>query len=191
MNAEEAITVAAGHSVIPPERLRMMLKLCGDLPDGCVVQCGVGRGGSAALLGWATGRTLWLFDRFVGMPRPSEKDGAKAAAKWRPDWCASTIEDVGRALNALAVPPDQVRVVGGDFADTFGAVDVGPVALLHLDADWYESTKLCLARFLPDVAPDGVVIVDDYHHWPGCRAAMNEHLFYLHEMDGTAVWFRP
>jgi hypothetical protein len=189
VNTEQAIATAAEHSAIPPKRLRMMLEVCEGLPPGSVVQCGVGRGGSGALLGWATGRELWLFDRFVGMPEPGELDGPRAARKWHPDWCAATIEDVGRALAALDVPPDRVRILGGDFADTLH-VNVGPVALLHLDADWYESTKLCLARFLPDVVPGGAVIVDDYHHWPGCKLAVDEYSFDLHEIDGTAVWFR-
>lgn len=192
MNAVEAINRASAYSMIPATRLSMMLGLCRDLPAGCVVQCGVFRGGSGALLGWATGRPLWLLDRFTGLPRPGPLDGEKAAHKWamQPGWCAAQILDVAAALDALEVQPDRVRIVGGDFAETLALVQPGPIALLHVDVDWYESTRACLARFLPDVAPGGVVIVDDYHHWPGCRAAVNERPVLLQQMDGTAVWWK-
>lgn len=190
MDRSEAVAIAYKYSLIPAERLGMMLDLCQQLPGGCIVQCGVYRGGSGALLGWATGRDLWLFDRFTGMPAPEAIDGPKANSKWRPDWCAASLEDVGYSLWRLDVPSNRVRIIGGDFADTLRAVHVWPVALLHVDADWYASTKQALARFLPDMAAGGLVIVDDYHHWPGCRAAVDELGVTVNEMDGTAVWWR-
>jgi O-methyltransferase len=190
MDKDEAVAAAALRSLIPADRLRMMLVLCGDLPAGCIVQCGVFQGGSAALLAWLTGKDLWLFDRFCGMPKPEPIDGEKAASKWRPDWCAATIPDVAKALAVFDVPSEQVRIIGGDFADTLWRVETGPVALLHVDADWYASTRLALERFLPEMGAGGVVIVDDYHHWPGCKAAVDELDVTVNEMDGTAVWWR-
>ena len=93
-------------------------------------------------------------------------------------------------LDKLDVSPARVRIIGGSFADTLHAVTPGPVGILHVDADWYASTKLCLDRFLPDMMPGGLVIVDDYHHWPGCKLAVNELGVKINEMDGTAIWFQ-
>lgn len=190
MTDAEAIAAVVQYSCIPAERMRMMLDLCRDLPPGCIVQCGVYRGGSGALLAWATMRDLWLFDRFIGMPKPEAVDGERAASKWTPEWCRASLQDVTAVLDALEVSPARVRIIGGSFADTLQSVITGPIAILHVDADWYGSTKLVLERFLPDMMPGGLVIVDDYHHWPGCKAAVDELGVKINEMDGTAIWFQ-
>ncbi|MEN6507063.1 MAG: TylF/MycF/NovP-related O-methyltransferase [Planctomycetaceae bacterium] len=188
---DDAIITAALYSCIPPDRLKMMLALCRRrLPPGCIVQCGVYRGGSGALLSWATMRDLWLFDRFIGMPKPDKIDGERAASKWTPDWCRASLQDVTAVLDKLEVSPDRVRIIGGDVLTTLANVVVVKVALLHIDVDWYAPTRACLERFLPVMSKGGLVIVDDYHHWPGCRAAVDELNVKINEMDGTAIWFQ-
>lgn len=189
MNRGEALAAVTPFSMIPRGRLEAMVDLCSLAPAGCIVQCGVWRGGSAALLAWALGRELWLFDRFVGIPEPGPEDGATARAKWHEDWCRASLVDVGQALAELGIPPDRVRILGGDFAETLHRVETGPVAVLHLDCDWYESTQACLRRFLPDMAPGGLVIVDDYGRWPGCKAAVDQWQPEIHGLEGPAVWF--
>lgn len=47
--------------------------------EGNYVECGVWKGGCAAIMGYITnkyksGRTTWYFDSFEGMPEPTEKD---------------------------------------------------------------------------------------------------------------------
>jgi O-methyltransferase len=56
--------------------------------------------------------------------------------------------------------------VKGWFAQTIPGVrdQVGPIALLHLDGEWYESTKTCLDLLHDSVVPAGWVVVDDYGH---------------------------
>ncbi len=48
-----------------------------------------------------------------------------------------------------------------------------PIALLRLDADLYESTKVCMEHLYPLVSPGGWVIADDWA-LPGCRKAVEE-----------------
>ena len=48
--------------------------------------------------------------------------------------------------------------------------------MLRLDTDWYESTAHELVHLYPRVAPNGVVIIDDYGHWQGARQAVDEYL---------------
>lgn len=50
----------------------------------------------------------------------------------------------------------------------------GPLALLRLDTDWYESTKHEMDHLYPLLAPGGVLIVDDFGHWEGARRAVEE-----------------
>jgi hypothetical protein len=53
----------------------------------------------------------------------------------------------------------------------------GTIAVLRLDADWYESTITCLTHLYPHIAPGGIVIIDDYKEWDGCARAVHEFLF--------------
>ena len=50
------------------------------------------------------------------------------------------------------------------------------IAALRLDGDWYESTMTCLVHLFPLVAPGGVVLIDDYFDWLGCRRAVHDYL---------------
>src|SRR5206468_5440405 len=54
--------------------------------------------------------------------------------------------------------------------------EIGPIAVLRLDGDWYESTKVCLENLYELISPGGIVILDDYDYWQGCRAAADEFL---------------
>jgi len=51
-----------------------------------------------------------------------------------------------------------------------------PIALAHLDADLYESTKNGLESFWPLVSAGGGIIGDDYgwQHCPGVKMAFDE-----------------
>ena len=51
-----------------------------------------------------------------------------------------------------------------------------PIAVLRLDGDWYESTTVALEALFRHVAPDGIVIVDDYYAWDGCSRAVHDFL---------------
>ena len=50
------------------------------------------------------------------------------------------------------------------------------ISLLRLDTDWYESTKHELIHLYPLLNTNGVLIIDDYGHWEGCRKAVDEYV---------------
>ena len=52
---------------------------------------------------------------------------------------------------------------------------IGRVAVLHCDGDWYESVRLTLSTFYPQVSPGGYVVSDDYGAWSGARQATDEY----------------
>jgi hypothetical protein len=73
------------------------------------------------------------------------------------------------------LPADLFVFHEGWFQDTIPKVVMGPIALLRLDGDLYESTKVCLEGLYPKVSKGGWVIVDDYA-LTGCRKAVHEYL---------------
>jgi len=144
--------------------------------EGDIVECGVYKGGSAAVLGSAMvrldderPRKLWLFDSFAGMPPAGEQDGAFSHTL-KVTYVGS--EQQTRALLGQAgVPPGRFEIVKGLYADTFPTVEI---PLLHIDCDFYEPHKLTLEKFYPAVSPGGFVVLNDYGIYKGARAATDE-----------------
>jgi len=174
------------YTMVPKDIYLINLQLAETVAKtpGCVVECGVWRGGMiagiAALLG--PSRTYVLFDSFEGLPPPKDIDGLSAAA-----WCAdksgpfyfnNCTADISEAERAMKMSgANDYRFIKGWFEDTIPAfVPPEPIALLRLDGDWFESTLICLKHLHTRLAPGGVVIVDDYYTWDGCARAVHTFL---------------
>ena len=145
---------------------------------GDVVECGTARGGSAALMGLAlkevgAERTLWVFDTFEGIPPPTAADpDYDIAALYTGDF-RGDLDDVAALFGRLGIL-DRARLVKGLFQDTLPRAEVGAIAVLHLDGDWYESVKVCLETLYDRVSRGGIIQIDDYGHWEGARKAVDE-----------------
>jgi len=160
-----------------------------DVP-GDLVECGVAQGGSALLIALVNAKLggnrkhLWLFDSYEGLPDPTSEDykDGKTGTHIRPlpkGSCLGTIEDVNRLLfEQHDVPRTSTHLVKGWFQDTLPATreKLGAIALLRLDGDWYESTKVCFENLYDKVSRGGFVILDDYFSCYGCKLATDEFL---------------
>lgn len=155
---------------------------------GALVECGVAQGGTAAMMAM-TSRALgsgrrqnWWFDSYEGLPEPTPEDyvDGRAGEFIRPlpkGSCLGTVEQVEElAFDTLDLPREDVHLVKGWFQDTVPPArdKVGPIAVLRLDGDWYESTKVPLDNFYDRLSPGGFVIVDDYATCFGSRRAVDE-----------------
>lgn len=143
---------------------------------GDIVECGVARGGSAAMMALtmkrlSMSRRLWLFDTFEGLPAPSKDDPDYEIAKNYEGTCKGTLEDVSGSFKRLGLDAKPVK---GLFQDTLALAKVKEIAVLHIDGDWYESTKTVLVHLYDRVAPGGVIQLDDYGYWKGSAKAVEE-----------------
>ncbi|MDB4458974.1 TylF/MycF family methyltransferase [bacterium] len=147
---------------------------------GDFVECGTARGGGAALMGLTCRqqgetRNLWIFDTYEGLPEPTADDPDYELAKKLVGKCRGEYDEVRGLLERLEILGG-VQMVKGLFQDTVPVSDVGAIALLHLDGDWYDSTMVCLEHLYDKVTPGGVIQIDDYGHWAGARKALHEFL---------------
>jgi len=139
-------------------------------------------------------REMHLFDSFEGLPEPrSEKDGVEAVeysgqraggALTSIQQCVGTLQENRDLLeNRVRYPSALLYYHVGWFENTLPKVApaISKIALLRLDGDWYESTRVCLQYLYSKVVHGGVVVVDDYGHWEGCRKAVDEFLQSLPE----------
>jgi tetratricopeptide (TPR) repeat protein len=178
-----------------------------DLP-GNFVECGSYKGGAAALLASVVKRhslrprKVYAFDTFQGMPEPAEVDRHNGTPANETAFGAGTLK--APVNEYLAVICERLEVTGivepvpGLFAHTLPArkEEIGKIALLHADADWYASTMDIFSNLYDVVIPGGVVQIDDFGHWEGCRKAVRDFermsggIFDLQRIDYTGAWFQ-
>jgi hypothetical protein len=180
-------------------------RICEQDEPGNFVECGVAAGGTSGLLATALARyskrprLLFSCDTFAGMPPPTEHDaheGQQAAdTGWGAGTCAAPMDSLLALCRDLGAS-EWVRPVQGLFGETLPArrEEMGELALLHMDGDWYESTRDVLVNLYDHVRPGGFIQIDDFGFWEGCRRALEEFrsarglTWELHDIDGDGVW---
>ncbi|WP_205475211.1 TylF/MycF/NovP-related O-methyltransferase [Nocardioides sp. SYSU D00038] len=168
---------------------------------GEVIEAGAALGGSAIVLAAAKApeRPMRVYDVFDMIPAPSERDGDDVHRRYETirdgqakglggdvyyGYREDLLAEVSASFARLGVPPAEHRVelVKGLFEETI--TGDGPVALAHLDGDWYDSTMTCLERIAPRLSPGGRLVLDDYYAWSGCRRAVDD---YFRGREGYAL----
>ena len=179
--------------------------------EGDFVECGVWRGGNSMVAAEiirlnGSNKKVWLYDTFSGMTEPTEKDtdmyGSNALEKFKTlprnslesqFWCISNIEEVKTGFASLKLLGNNLEFVMGDVLHTLNEHSKLPerISVLRLDTDWYESTLKELEVLYPRLTKNGILIIDDYGHWSGSRAAVEDYFSnvgnkpFLHPIDNT------
>ena len=144
-------------------------------------------------------RHIHLFDSFEEICEPDEEvDGEKAVREVRKYYAKDggtkgklapltgvydtfggpgTIDENNLLLeNVIGYDRQYIHYHKGWFQHTLPEQhgDIGKIAILRLDADWYASTKICLDFLFEKIVAGGFVIIDDYGAFDGCRKAVDE-----------------
>ncbi len=213
--AEATLDAVAPHTMTGPSRVIALVDavryvLAAGVP-GALAECGVWRGGSSLAMvrtlleRGVRDRDVFLYDTFEGMTEPTPEDTSAyspdALEVWRESegrpWeqlfgGAAGEAQVRSLLEASGYPPERLHLVAGKVEETLPASAPEELAVLRLDTDWYESTLHELRTLYPRLRSGGVLIVDDYGHWDGARAAVDEYFgaeaepVLLHRVDYTA-----
>jgi hypothetical protein len=165
--------------------------------DGVLVECGV-QGGRIEKI-WIDKlkqkneeRDIYMYDTFTGLTVPSEKDvginneyqtAEQVLDVWRQHQrhgvntcCYCPLEKVISDFLQLDYPFDKIHFIKGDVRKTLLIKDNIPdkIAVLRLDTDWYDSTKVELETMWNNLVYGGVLILDDYYYWKGQKDAVDE-----------------
>ncbi len=170
---------------------------------GIIIEAGCALGGTALVMASAKrkGTPLFVYDVFGMIPPPSAMDGEDVHERWNviasrrsegingglyygyeKDLYAKVMQTfdefgIGTALN-------DISLIKGLFEDTMQIQ--GPVELVHIDCDWYDSVLICLQRIWPHLVEEGVMILDDYDAWSGCKRAVDE---FLQDLEPATFQF--
>jgi O-methyltransferase len=171
---EQYYSLAASRSLVSRDRCYVLYCLGRQAVHvtGNIWECGVYKGGSAAMLSallrdLAPEKELHLFDTFEGMPETDlEKDLHKKG-----DFSDTSLEEVTAYVDsALAV------FHPGLIPETFAGLESERIAFAHIDVDIYRSILDCLEFIWPRLSAGGAVVFDDYGFpsCPGARQAVDE-----------------
>jgi O-methyltransferase len=171
---------------------------------GDFVECGVWKGGAAALMALAnlksgnTRRNIHLFDAFTEICEPDQSIDGDNAVRQAKEWSKSggvegklvplkgiydsfggpgTLEGNRDLLTKeIGYDPGFLHFHQGWFQETLPkeSSQIAQIAILRLDGDWYASTRICLEFLYGKVVRGGFVIIDDYGTYEGCRKAVDE-----------------
>lgn len=165
--------------------------------DGDFVECGVFMGGSSMMMSYAMSefdnndtskKKIWLYDTYQGMANASihdknilhqnaitELNSNKKKENKKDIWAYSSLSYVKNNMNKTNIKFEKVKFVEGLVEDTLLKDKPEKISLLRLDTDFYESTKIELEKLYPLLEIGGILIIDDYGHWKGCKKAVDEY----------------
>lgn len=195
------------HSMIGRRRMGNLKLLAErvlfDSVPGDFIETGVWRGGACIYLRavldayGVKSRRVWAADSFEGLPSPDDAYPADVGDLFHTYAdLAVSLDVVKRNFERYGLLDDQVVFLKGWFRDTLPTAPTGPLAILRMDGDMYESTMDALTHLYDRVSPGGYVIVDDYRVVEGCRKAVDEFRVErgiedeVVEIDGVGVFWR-
>jgi O-methyltransferase len=204
---DDIYTICKNYSMISKERfacnINAVIEIESKQIEGCIIEIGVWKGGSilsmilTSELFSKTPREFHLYDTFEGMTVASDVDkdlnnNSAESLMNQNAWvrCISGLDEVKSNIQRHTNITPYYHV--GDIRQN----NVVPekIAILRLDTDWYDSTKYELETFYNNVSPGGIIIIDDYGHWQGCKKAVDEFLekhptIVLQTIDYTGRYF--
>lgn len=191
MNFEEIYKISAPYTMTSLNRMRRLNESVNYVNEknieGDFVECGVFKGGSAmnmalSQMNFNNFRNIYLYDTFSGMTTEGEFDvnfegeSASRILRRRPRAkCICSLEEVKRNMDITKYPESYLHYIKGDVANTLKIDFPDKIAILRLDTDWYESTKIELEVLYPKLVNGGVLILDDYGYWKGARKATDDY----------------
>lgn len=121
-----------------------------------------------------TGKLLWLYDSFAGLPEKRVEDASPAGEQFKAGELLATKKQLIRNLKQANVP--MPRITKAWFSDLTSEQVPAQISFAFLDGDYYDSILDPLRLIWPRLAPGAIIVVDDYANeaLPGAARAVDE-----------------
>jgi asparagine synthase (glutamine-hydrolysing) len=168
-----------------------MARIDREQVPGDLIEFGVALGGSSIVLASLRGnRRFSGYDVFARIPEPGANDGDDAHARFKViasgqsqglggdayyGYQDNLYDRVKASFAKFGMTVDQqaISLHKGLFEETFAPAPDARFALIHIDCDWHDPVHFCLTRAAPLLSKGGVILVDDYNDYEGCRVAVD------------------
>jgi O-methyltransferase len=130
---------------------------------GDFVEMGCYKGETSVELGKLlreSGRRLWLYDSFAGLPAKGREDLSAGGEEFREGELLATKTEVLRRFRGIGIPMPVVKKAW--FAELADSDLPERIAFAFLDGDYYESILDSLRLIVPKMVAGGVIVVHDY-----------------------------
>jgi hypothetical protein len=170
--------------------INSLKKIVNEKIDGDIVECGIWRGGNIILINkileeQKIHKKIYCYDTFEGMDIADNVDkelssGQSASKIIESDdyyKCKSSLDDTKKIISQNVEDTKDIIFIKGKVEDTLMVKKNLPkkISICRLDTDYYSSTKIELEILYPLIEPGGILIIDDYGHWSGCKKAVDEY----------------
>lgn len=165
---------------------------------GIFIETGCALGGSALTISFAKTkmRPFYVYDVFGMIPSPSDNDGNDVVERYeviksglsegiKGDMYYGYIDNLkDKVINTFknfgySIENNNIHLIKGLYEETL--IVNQPVVAAHIDCDWYDSVLVCLKRIEPKLIRSGILVIDDYNHWSGCKKAVDD--YFSDKMD--------
>ncbi|MFT4643961.1 TylF/MycF/NovP-related O-methyltransferase [Candidatus Marifrigoribacter sp. Uisw_064] len=158
--------------------------------EGSIIETGCALGGSSILIGKlkSKDRQFNVYDSFEMMPEPTENDGEDVHNRFNVikkgvskgisgnkyyGYEKDLYNKVKNSFKSFGIDLTNIQLIKGYYEDTLKIND--EVAMAHIDCDWYDSVLVSLQRIEPYLVVGGVLIIDDYYCYSGCKKAVDDY----------------
>ncbi len=158
--------------------------------EGDIIEAGCALGGSSICIGYYKEKTkiFNVYDVFGQIPPPSARDESDVHDRYKVilskkskgidgelyyGYRKNLLEEVKTNFKNLDVSTKTINFIKGLYEDTLKINK--PVSYAHIDCDWYDSVMTCLTQIIPNLSPGGIITLDDYYSWSGCRKATDDY----------------
>lgn len=171
-----------GDTMLGVRRLRALVSMLLDLHDdgvlGDCLEVGAWRGGAAMVMRAVAlvngeDRGVWLADSFTGYPAGGGRERAEAIYLEANGVFAVSQEEVEDRFARHGLLDAHVHFLKGWLDETLPHAPFDALAMIHIDIDGYEPTRLALEHCYDRLLPGGYVFLEDYGH-DGNRRAVDE-----------------
>lgn len=159
---------------------------------GDIVEAGCALGGSSILIAKSKKkeRPFKIFDSFELMPEPSENDEIDVQTRYK-EIISGNSKGIGENLYygyekdllekvkqnflkfRVSFKDENIQFIKGYYEAKLKFDQ--PIALAHIDCDWFDSVMVSLERITPHLTIGGFLIIDDYFFYSGCKKATDKY----------------
>ena len=180
MSKKQPVVVSQVSSAETAILISLLQQVLAKNTAGDVVELGCYKGDTSILFQrelQRTGKNLWLYDSFAGLPEKTREDNSAAGDQFKTGELFVAKREVTEKFKRQSLPLPKIKKAFFEDLDPISDLPE-KICFAFLDGDLYTSIKTSLSLVQNKMQPGSVVIIHDYNNLelPGSARAVDEWL---------------